>query len=476
MTFMRRLSAALLGTAVLVAGLTVVAAPAAAMPGAPGPTPGDGPNTEITMTGTAQGQAVSGALPSDASISDASVAYPAAPPSGHAPYNASFAGIITAQGTTGPTLRMYCIDIHTTTYPGIGYENGSWQESGMPNLGYVARLLNDYYPTTGEPAGAPNNNARAAAVQAAIWYFTDYFVLNANDPIRPLTEAIVNDVRTQPPLPNPTPPSISFTPADLTQTVGQPAGPFTVNTDAPSGVAVSAAGGTLYADAAATIPIPDGTVVQDGRQLWVVPDDPSVPSSVTLGARGQATMPTGNVYIYDGNTPGVTDAQRLILAETAVVTTAVTATAVFAEPALGTLTITKAVAGTSAGQQSAATLHVSCTNGLEQDIAVPAGLTQPLVTTIEDIPVGTVCTVTEPVDGSRGTILVTPSGLGEVTIAEDANALTVTNTVTLELAPTGGSLPWQAGLTAIVLLLLGGGAVLGTRRSTARFSSASTRE
>ena len=47
-------------------------------------------------------------------------------------------------------------------------------------------------------------------------------------------------------------------------------------------------------------------------------------------------------------------------------------------------------------------MHVSCDDGdFEQDIVVaanaPAGDT---TTTIEDLPVGTVCTVTEPENGS----------------------------------------------------------------------------
>ena len=50
------------------------------------------------------------------------------------------------------------------------------------------------------PDGAPalgDDNERAAAVQAAIWYFSDNYVLAAGDPLRPAVAAIVEDARHQ---------------------------------------------------------------------------------------------------------------------------------------------------------------------------------------------------------------------------------------------------------------------------------------
>ena len=56
---------------------------------------------------------------------------------------------------------------------------GNWDASGVsPSVGYVARLLNEYYPHTNEPAALTNLNQKAAAVQAAIWFFSDRYVLN----------------------------------------------------------------------------------------------------------------------------------------------------------------------------------------------------------------------------------------------------------------------------------------------------------
>ena len=68
----------------------------------------------------------------------------------------------------------------TTSAPGAS--------ANVANVGFVARLLNDYYPnnTAQPPIGANgiNNTAdQAAAVQAAIWYFSDNYVLTANSPL-----------------------------------------------------------------------------------------------------------------------------------------------------------------------------------------------------------------------------------------------------------------------------------------------------
>jgi TQXA domain-containing protein len=59
---------------------------------------------------------------------------------------------------------------------------GTWNSANVPNVDYVGRLLNDYYPNTNEPASL-TGGPKAAAVQAAIWYFTDKYVLRADDPL-----------------------------------------------------------------------------------------------------------------------------------------------------------------------------------------------------------------------------------------------------------------------------------------------------
>jgi hypothetical protein len=80
---------------------------------------------EITMTGTGPGTAVTGGLPPVGGTFDPTAGYPADVPAGYETANESFTGIITTVDAEGNTQQMYCIDIRTQTYTGLGYENGS---------------------------------------------------------------------------------------------------------------------------------------------------------------------------------------------------------------------------------------------------------------------------------------------------------------------------------------------------------------
>ena len=61
-------------------------------------------------------------------------------------------------------------------------------------MGFVTRVLDEYYPHTDQPEGLTDLNQRAAAVQAAIWYFSDRYVLDPGDPLRDSVAEIVNAV------------------------------------------------------------------------------------------------------------------------------------------------------------------------------------------------------------------------------------------------------------------------------------------
>ena len=361
--------------------------------------PPDRPQHRPDHDGHRSGQGVTGAIGPVGTSSDPSQPYPAAPPSGFTGKDEGFAGIIHAQSVqTQEQLSLFCIDIRTDTYPGIGYENGTWDASNVPNVGYIARILNDYYPNTGEPAAAPNDNVRAAAVQAAIWYFSDNYVLQPNEPVRAYTEAIL-EAGAHRRATAPTEPAQSRDPPTTDKgPANEPLGPYTVSSDSTDPdlkITVSSTGGTMYSDAAGTTPIANGTAVVNGAKIYLRPDDEKGGGNVTLAARGVATVPSGNVYLYDGNTPGVNDAQRLILAQDAEVSALTSATGTF--DALSSLKVTKTIAGSSAGQQGPITVHVACDNGHKQDIEIPAN--QPAgatSTTIDDLPVGTVCTDHSP--------------------------------------------------------------------------------
>ena len=129
-----------------------------------------GTNTQMTMSGTGPGRGVSGFVPDATNPFDPVLdGYPASnPTTGFTPKDEGFAGIIFGQPTDGsPTLSLYCFDLFTDTWPGIGYALGTWDAATVPNVGYVARILNEYYPfVPTQPAGLANTTEQAAAVQA----------------------------------------------------------------------------------------------------------------------------------------------------------------------------------------------------------------------------------------------------------------------------------------------------------------------
>ena len=128
------------------------------------------------------------------------------------------------------------------------------------------------------------------------------------------------------PLVQPPPPSLTISPSHLSGPVGGVVGPFTVATGnsrrrahhrrVRSGppATVHVTGGTMYSNAAGTVSIPDGATVPSGQNIWL---RSSGSSTAVLTATATATVPTGNVYLYDGNTPGLTNTQKLILARRA---------------------------------------------------------------------------------------------------------------------------------------------------------------
>ena len=185
------------------------------------------------MSGTGPGQAVTGFIANSNNPFDPVAAgYPASnPTTGFTPKDESFAGIIHAHPPGGGAdLSLYCIDINTLTYGGIGYVLGTWDASTVPNVDYVGRLLTEYYPNTNDPAALTDLNQKAAAVQAAIWFFTDRYVLNTSDSLHDTVAAIVGHIIDAGPLKQQPPPSLTITPPQLSGPAGSVLGPFTVNT------------------------------------------------------------------------------------------------------------------------------------------------------------------------------------------------------------------------------------------------------
>ena len=401
----------LLGVALVTLLLHVAAAGAVWTPGPPpGPPAQARAGTELVMSGTGAGHGVAGFIAHVGSTFDpVKTPYPTSnPTSGFDPLNESFAGIIYAHppgADASQNQSLYCIDIRTATYGGIGYVLGTWNAAVVPNVDYVARLLNEYYPNTTEPVLA-NTNQTAAAVQAAIWYFTDKYVLHEDDPLHSAVAAIVAHIQSAGPLVQPSAPSLTITPPSVSGPAGSVLGPFTVNTNsnrrlrnAPPAT-VRATGGDMFRDAAGTVKIANDATVESGTKIWV---RSTTSPTVVLEATAEAVVPSGNVYVYDGNA-GVSDAQHLILAKTGTLRTTVKATAEFLPP--GKLVVKKTIAGPAAGSQAEVVIHVACGDGKSRpDFVIPAGTPAGTESkTYAPIAVGTACTVTET---SNGTVVGT---------------------------------------------------------------------
>ncbi len=415
------------------------AGPASAVAVGPGVPSVRSTNTQLIFTSTGAGQGVTGYIANPDNPYDPSVQpYPTDDPSsGFSRQDEGFAGIINAQPPGGgDDVKMFCIDIRTNTYPGLGYALGTWDSANVPSVGLVARLLNNYYPNIDQPTGL-SDNERAAAVQASIWYFTDRYVLRTEERLHDVVAGIVAAVQLAGPLIQPDPPSLTITPTSASGAAGSVVGPYTIASGSGSAT-VNAVGGTMYSDAAGTQQLVDGAVVPSGSSIWL---RSTGPVHATLTATATATVPSGNVYLYDGN-GGPSDAQRLILASTATLTTIVSATANFQES--GSLVVNKTIRGGAAGSQGNVRIAVDCGNAPLTDFLITGGTTGTVSRTYPNIPAGSVCTVTEVVDGSTSTVTVTitggdqqatipPSGTATVNVDDDyefvSGSLTVNKTI-----------------------------------------------
>jgi TQXA domain-containing protein len=154
----------------------------------------------MTLSGNlvGEGQSVDGfaPLPDNSAFDPVADGYPSSnPDTGFEREDEWFGGIIHGTPASGgQTLNLYCIDLHTETTSGYGYNLGDWSDAAVPNVGYVARILNENYPNNPDEPALSSINEKAAAVQAAIWFFTDRYVLSTTDPLHDAVEALVTAV------------------------------------------------------------------------------------------------------------------------------------------------------------------------------------------------------------------------------------------------------------------------------------------
>ncbi|WP_157902758.1 DUF5979 domain-containing protein [Streptomyces jeddahensis] len=388
--------------------------------------------TEATITGTGVGTTVNGSTaPAGFDPLDG---YPATIPDGSTVHDPAYAGTIVVQDQlTGRTGLTYCIDLFTDTETGVNYELGEWSEANVPNLGYVEYILQRYYPTTGEPSGATLAH-RAAAVQAAVWFFTDKYVLattGTSATIRTYTAAIVADALANGPSAEPAEPELSVTPEQMpAPATGEIVGPFTVTADGPATIQIT--GVEVFIDSAGQNQLEDGDTVQPGTRLWARSVSDEDPQGFVL--ERVTDVVEGNVLLYDGTNDGLEDAQTLVLAqETELV---VRAGAVLQPFPAGGVDFGVRVDGEAAGLQDAKVIEVDCRDpesGLDQHRTVTLGAGTPAgdhARSLTGIPAGSVCTISESSDGDNGLVTATTAiEPSTVTIAsEETQQVSVTNT------------------------------------------------
>ena len=417
-TPLRRLAVVL--TTLLLGATTFLPSPAGATPATGGQVRGGGSIFTELQTDSITGQP--GRRNVDAIVAPAGfdplTGYPETAPAGSTPHRHSYLGLIAAKDANGETALTYCIDLHTGTGAGINYERGDWSEANVPNLGYLGYILENYFPTAPRPADV-SDDLKAAATQAAIWFFSDRWVVDpaAEPELHALTSTIVADALANGPATEPAQPTLSLSPDSAEAPVtGELVGPFTVTADGAATLRVD--GVEVFSDAAGTRQLVAGDTVQPGARLWVRTDSTDTPQGFAL--HRQVTVPESTVYLYDGSTPGWTDAQKLILAQEK--TLEAVASVRITPYAAGGIEVTKTIGGGGAGLQDRVVVEVSCTtedggDPVARTATIPAGTGAGSETlSFTGLPAGAQCTITETEDGDNAVVNLTASSLEPATV------------------------------------------------------------
>lgn len=466
----RRL-AALLTTAAFIGALAFAGAlPAAAEPDPDGPPPGapEDPFTDMVITGWDLSTGTTGVV---GTVQTPPPAYPATAVGTETGHLAARIQVVDP-ADPGHTANVYCIDLLTSTTTGVGYTSGSWSDSNVPNLMYIGYILTNYFPQVPTAPAGLTDTQRVAAVQTAIWYFSDGYVLSDDfDPtVRAATTAIVADALANADGTPPFTPSITIDPATgVIPDDGTIAGPFTVTSNVTATVE-DIAGLDVFLDADRTEPLTEGDPVPNGTQFWVETDGPGPDRWVQLVYESE--LPAGTVYLFDPQSdPNRQTAQKLILAQDETLPTR--AGVEMAVYAAGSIQARKHIEGPGAGLQGDITIEVLCDDlpveGVPTSWTIPAGSPAgDYDFAFSGLPIGADCTITETANGVNGNVVLQSTTIvpGGVTVGDVPQTVLVTNRYERPLPATGFD-GGSGALAAAVLLLLGGALVLTVRRARA---------
>jgi TQXA domain-containing protein len=218
-------------------------------------------------------------------------------------HGSKYAGIIYI-ALDGDTTRYptYCIDIDISTQNGNRYELGG--SGADPNIIWI---LNNYYPNTGLPDGLTNTE-KGAAVQLAIWHFSNGLDLSSGTPgnVFAAARAIVDSVGSAsiPQIPS----TLGLSPASSTNPLGAQH-TVTATVLDPSGSAVSGQEVTFSVTGAnpTTNPV---SVVTDANGQSAFTYTGANAGDDTIAATTSFIVPSGAIWI--GATSSI---QRLVMAQ-----------------------------------------------------------------------------------------------------------------------------------------------------------------
>jgi TQXA domain-containing protein/LPXTG-motif cell wall-anchored protein len=223
------------------------------------------------------------------------------------------AGLIRIQVTGEDHESLaYCIE---ATQP-FGFAPGGYPltekapgDSGVANPDIVAKIMNAYFPLGSGPDGyeltSPTDKEKAAATQAAIWHYTNGYVMSEQPPLgtppdglpHQDTENIYADYLTiiqaveDDALPAPAGDlTLSLeAPPDVDPVPGQLVGPYIVHTNAASVTLVPDAGLTVHKANGDAF----GDTAHDGDELWL-----KATADATLALKAQATGMKSGVRFF----------------------------------------------------------------------------------------------------------------------------------------------------------------------------------
>ncbi|MGP3535920.1 thioester domain-containing protein [Microbacterium sp. RD1] len=402
----RRVVAAVL-TTIAVTASALVAAPAFAAPdldGVAGAAPGV--TTEATIV---EMRLTSGLFGGDVASATPQTPYPSGGLTNQRSVTTAQIVLDDPNAAGRQDLVTYCIDLGTETEVGVHYELGDWSTEILPPDAqpYVQWILTNYFPQVPTaPAGTDAEKVRA--VQGALWYFTDQFVVSRFYPeeraaVKAIVDAAQAAVAGGAP-PTPSLPTLTVDPASREGAVpGELIGPFVVGGSVAQSTIDIFDGAEVFSADDPALPVADGATISSGTSLWVRYDPDIAPDGFAVSAA--PTVVAGNVFVYDQGNPPRTTAQKLVLAAPAVVPLRASGEVVPAPVTTGTLTVDLTVDGAAAGRQGAIDLLATCTLGGDTHAfpaTVPAGVTgSHQVATIPNLPAGTDCVLTQPDAGEN---------------------------------------------------------------------------